>query len=420
MHLAILTQYYPPETGAPQRRLSNLARHFVESGHSVTVFTAMPNYPQGRIFPGYGGLYHKSKQEGADVIRTFIYPTNSPKMVARLSNYFSFVLSSAAIGCFALGTPDYLLVESPPLFLGMSAFWLSRLKSTKLIFNVSDLWPESAVQLGVIRRSSLGFRVSQALEGFCYRKAWLVTGQSKSILRDITGRFSKVRTFHLSNGADTSLFQPDSGSQGSAWLKKKDGEFIAAYVGLHGLAQGLDQILAAAELSPTAEIRLVFVGDGPCKRDLQANAKQRGLKNVEFLDAQPAGNIPSLLTDIDALLVTLKHHIPGAVPSKLYEAMAMAKPVVLVGEGEAADIVRESDAGIVVEPGDIRGLAAALELLRSRPDLCRRFGKNGRRAVLNRYDRAQIARNFIGFLEDDLRNSNSPCQAKVPSVLSHE
>jgi colanic acid biosynthesis glycosyl transferase WcaI len=420
MHLAVLSQYYPPETGAPQRRLSNLARHFVESGHSVTVLTAMPNYPQGRIFPGYGGLYRKSKQDGIDVIRTFIYPTNSPRIISRLSNYFSFVLSSAVLGGFALGTADYLLVESPPLFLGMSAYWLSRLKSTRLIFNVSDLWPESAVQLGVIGRSSLGFRISAALERFCYRKAWLVTGQSKSILRDITGRFPKVRTFHLSNGADTGLFQPESKSQGSAMLRKKEGAFVAAYVGLHGLAQGLDQILAAAEMPATAGIRLVFVGEGPCKRDLQSRAAQQGLKNVEFIDSQPAGNIPSLLADVDVLLVTLKSHIPGAVPSKLYEAMAMAKPVVLVGAGEAADIVRESDAGIVVEPGDIAGLAAALQLLRSRPDLCRRLGENGRRAVLNRYDRAQIARSFIEFLENDLRNSNSTSQAEVPSVLSHE
>ena len=420
MRLAILTQYYPPETGAPQRRLSNLARHFVESGHSVTVLTAMPNYPQGRIFPGYGGLYHKSKQEGVEVIRSFIYPSNSPQMVSRLSNYFSFVLSSALFGSFALGTADYLLVESPPLFLGMSGYWLSRVKSTRLIFNVSDLWPESAVQLGVIRRSSLGFRVSEALERFCYRKAWLVTGQSKSILRDITGRFPKVRSFHLSNGADTSLFQPESRSQGSPLLRKKEGEFVAAYVGLHGLAQGLEQILAAAEMPATAGIRLVFVGEGPCKRDLQAKAAQQGLQNVEFLDAQPAGNIPSLLTDVDVLLVTLKSDIPGAVPSKLYEAMAMAKPLVLVGGGEAADIVRESDAGIVVEPGDIQGLAAALALLRSRPDLCRRLGENGRLAVLNRYDRAVIARNFIEFLENDLRSSNSTLQTEVPSVLSHE
>jgi colanic acid biosynthesis glycosyl transferase WcaI len=420
MHLAVLTQYYPPETGAPQRRLSNLASHFLESGHSVTVLTAMPNYPQGRIFPGYGGLYQKTKEEGVQLLRTFIYPTSRPDMVSRLSNYFSFVLSSAVCGSFALTKPHYLLVESPPLFLGMSGYWLSRLKSAKLIFNVSDLWPESAVRLGVIARSSLGFRVAEALERFCYQKAWLVTGQSKSILRDITTRFPKVRSFHLSNGADTGLFQPASTSQGgSSLLSKKKGEFIAAYVGLHGLAQGLDQVLAAAEKPETAGIRFVFIGDGPRKRDLQAQAAQQGLKNVEFLGLQPAPTIPSLLADADLLLVTLKSDIPGAVPSKLYEAMAMAKPVVLLAGGEAAEIVRESDAGIVVEPGDIQGLAAALQLLRSQPDLRRRMGENGRRAILSRYDRAQIARNFMEFLEDDLRNSNSPCQTQSV-VLNHE
>ena len=420
MHFAILTQYYPPETGAPQRRLSNLAGHFLASGHSVTVLTAMPNYPQGRIFPGYGGFYRRNQEDGVNLLRTFIYPTSRADIVSRLSNYFSFVLSSAVWGSFAPTKPDYLLVESPPLFLGMSGYWLSRLKSAKLIFNVSDLWPESAVRVGVISRSSIGFRIAEALERFCYERAWLVTGQSKSILRDITSRFPKVRSFHLSNGADTSQFQPDGNSKaGCSLWSRKEGEVVAAYVGLHGLAQGLDQVLAAAERPETTGIRFVFIGDGPLKRDLQAQAARREQKNVEFFDVQPAPTIPSLLADVDVLLVTLKGDIPGAVPSKLYEAMAMAKPVVLLARGEAAEIVRESEAGIVVEPGDIKGLAAALQLLRSHPDLRKRLGENGRRAVLGRYDRAQIARAFMEFLEDDLRNSNSACQAQ-PVVLNHE
>jgi len=419
MRLALLSQYYPPETGAPQRRLSHLARHFLESGHSVTVLTAMPNYPEGRIFASYGGLYRKKVEDGVQVLRTFIYPSNSPQMVLRLANYFSFVFSSAVLGSFALTAPDYLLVESPPLFLGISGYWLSRLKSTKLIFNVSDLWPESAVRLGVIERSSFGFRAAEALERFCYRKAWLVTGQSKSILRDINQRFPKVRCFHLSNGADVALFQPGTGSaESTSLLRKKKGELLTAYAGLHGLAQGLDQVLAAAAKPETANIRFVFIGGGPCKPDLQAQAKREGLKNVEFLDVQPAETIPALLASVDVLLVALKTDIPGAVPSKLYEAMAMAKPVLLLGAGEAAEIVRESDCGIVVQPGDSQALIAALQILRSNPDLRHCLGQNGRRAIVSRYNRAQIARNFIQFLEDDMRASSSQYESKPTAVLN--
>lgn len=143
MKFCILSQYYPPEIGAPQTRLSELARHFVERRHSVTVLTAMPNYPTGKIFDGYGGICMRENNEALKIIRSFIYPTQEVAFIRRLANYFSFVISSAIFGSFLLDPPDYLLVESPPLFLGFSGVWLSKLKRTKLIFNVSDPGPRA-------------------------------------------------------------------------------------------------------------------------------------------------------------------------------------------------------------------------------------------------------------------------------------
>ncbi|HET6272575.1 MAG TPA: glycosyltransferase family 4 protein, partial [Bacteroidota bacterium] len=171
MKIVFLTQYYPPEIGAPQNRLSELAMRFARRGHDVVVLTAMPNYPKGEIYPGYGGLYRKETRDGVKVIRTFIYPTQRADYLHRLANYFSFVLSSAVFGSFFLPRTDYLLVESPPLFLGMSGFWLSRLKGSCMIFNVSDLWPESATRLGILRPDGMAYRSSAWLEGFCYRRA---------------------------------------------------------------------------------------------------------------------------------------------------------------------------------------------------------------------------------------------------------
>src|SRR5262249_32353800 len=208
MKLLFLTQYYPPEVGAPQVRLSGLAAHFVRHGHAVTVLTAMPNYPVGAIYPGYGGLLRREQWEGVHLIRTCIYPTQKADFMRRLTNYFSFALSSALLGSVLLGSVDFLLVESPPLFLGLSGFWLRRLKHARLIFNVSDLWPQSAVELGILRCGSVAFRMSAGLEAFCYRHAWLVTGQSKSILANIAARFPDRPTFHLSNGVDTRRFHP--------------------------------------------------------------------------------------------------------------------------------------------------------------------------------------------------------------------
>jgi len=398
--LAILTQYYPPEVGAPQARLAELAAHFTRRGHSVTVLTAMPNYPAGVIHEGYGGVWRRERHDGAEVIRTFIYPTQRADYARRLANYFSFVLSSATLGSVLLSRPDYLLVESPPLFLGMAGYWLSRLKRTRLIFNVSDLWPETALHLGVLREGSTAHRASARLEAFFYERAWLVTGQSRGILQSIADRFPHCPAFHLSNGVDTTLFAPDRYTSAARATLRADGRCVALYAGLHGLAQGLDQVLGAAELlRDDHRAKFALVGEGPEKGMLVRRATELGLSNLEFFPSRPKAEIPSLVAAADVVLVTLKTHIPGAVPSKLYEAMASGKPVVLVATGEPAEIVREHGAGIVVAPGDVAGLAQAVRTLCGDPELRHELGRNGRAAVEVHYDREKIIGRFMRHLE---------------------
>ena len=403
MKLAILTQYYPPEIGAPQARLSELAAQFVQRGHEVTVLTAMPNYPTGKVYDGYGGLLRREQRDGVNVIHTFIYPAQQADSMRRLTNYFSFVLSSSTLGSVMLERPDYLLVESPPLFLGLAGFWLSQLRRTRLIFNVSDLWPDSAVNLGLLRPESLAFRLSAWLEAFCYRHAWLVTGQSKSILASIAERFPSCPTFHLSNGVDTQRFAPDRRTEAARATLTSNGNCVALYAGLHGLAQGLSQVLGTAEaLCAEAAFRFVLVGDGPEKKGLLEQSERRGLANVCFLDPCPSSEVPALVAAADVVLVPLRTHIPGAVPSKLYEAMASGRPVVLAADGEAAEIVRRHQAGIVVQPGDVSGLAQALRTLRAEPQLRRVMGENGRRAAEQHFDRKKIVGHFIDHLEANL------------------
>lgn len=400
MHFCILTQYYPPEIGAPQARLSELAAHFVRRGHKVTILTAMPNYPTGKILAGYGGFFKRESIGEVEVIRTFIYPTQRANFLHRLTNYFSFVISSILVGTFALRRPDFLLVESPPLFLGFSAIWLSGLKRCRMIFNISDLWPESAVRMGVLRGDSLACRMSFWLEALCYRKAWLVSGQSKSILADISSRFPSATTFHLSNGADTRKFSPENRSAAVRDELAGRPGFIILYTGLHGLAQGLEQLLAAAEeLREEPVYRFVLIGDGPEKKKLVARCQTSALDNVTFSDPLPSTDIPPLTASADVIVVPLKSFIPGAVPSKIYEAMASAKPIVLIASGEAADIVLENNAGLVVDPGDIAGLVSALKTLYADPDQCRMLGENGRNAALEKFDRSLIANRFIDYLE---------------------
>lgn len=400
MNLTILTQYYPPEIGAPQARLSELAQRIAARGHQVSILTAMPNYPKGKIYEGYGGIIKRETVGGIRIIRTSIYPTQKTSFIQRMSNYLSFVASSALLGSFYLPKTDYLLVESPPLFLGLSSWWLSLVRRSRIIFNVSDLWPESAVRLGVVQKGSLSYRISEKLEALCYHFAWLITGQSRSILSSIQARFPKRQTYHLSNGADTQKFHPNRKTPQARSTLGGERECVAFYAGLHGLAQGLDQIVDAAQILQTDhQVRFLLMGDGPEKGNLVRCVEQKNLTNIRFMSPRPSEEVPPLVASADIILVTLKLHIPGAVPSKIYEAMASARPVILVAEGEAADIIRQHDAGIVVSPGDISGLVDALNTLKQASELRQRLGANGRRAAEQYFNRDIIASNFISYLE---------------------
>ena len=406
MRFGILTQYYPPEMGAPQARLSDLARRLREHGHDVTVLTAMPNYPTGRVQAGYRVLFRREQRDGVRVLRAPIYPNQSLGLLPRLASYFSFVVSSLIFGAFTLPRLDFLLTESPPLFLGIAGFVLSRWKRARWIFNVSDLWPDSAVRLGVVG-NGLGLSMARYLEAFCYRRAWLVSGQSREILEDIRRRFPGVRTYHLSNGVDGRLFRPDRlSTQGRQRLigDAAGGECVAVYAGLHGMAQGLDQVLdALARLNGTGPLA-VFIGDGPERERLVRRAAELHISRIRFLDAVPREDVPGLLASADIAIVPLKIRLPGAVPSKIYEAMASGVPVLLVADGEAADIVREAGAGVVIDPGDVAGLADAFARMVRDPEGRRKMGLAGRASALSRFDRSSITEEFLRQLED-----GAPC-----------
>jgi glycosyltransferase involved in cell wall biosynthesis len=403
MHLAILTQYYPPEIGAPQARLSSLAEALVRRGHRVTVVTAMPNYPAGVIQKGYGGLFRREYRNGVRVLRTWLVPSRRSAMIPRLTCYFSFAASSALVSAALLPRPDYLMVESPPLFLGPTGLLLARLKGARLIFNVSDLWPESAVRLGVVRDGSLPHRLSAALESRCYRGAWLVTGQTRDIVDDIGTRFPATSTYHLPNGVDCRRFGPEHGDPATHRLVHFEGRCTALYAGLHGLAQGLDQVLdAAAVIPPEGGMEFVLVGDGPLRESLMRRARAEGISHVHFLESRPHAEVPGLLAAADILIVPLHESLTNAVPSKLYEALASGRPVVLIAGGDAARIVREAEAGVVVPHNDRAALAAALLRLAGDAALRARLGANGRRIATERFDRSHIAERFLALLQAGL------------------
>src|SRR5689334_17290008 len=234
----------------------------------------------------------------------------------------------------------------------------------------------------------------------------VVSGQTKTIVASIAERFPACRTYHFSNGVNTRVFHPDRRTPAARATLERDtpDTCVALYAGLHGLAQGLDQVLdAAATLRTDAKLRLVLVGDGPAKEKLIQQALERGLNNVRFLDPLPSDQVPPLVAAADILVVPLATHIPGATPSKLYEAMASGRPVVLVAGGEPAAFVREHRVGIVVAPGDARGLVDALRTLSADPALRQELGRNGRRTAEQLFNKLDIDNAFIEYLEHNQR-----------------
>ena len=399
MKLLILTQYYPPEIGAPQNRLHELAVRLKKEGVDVEVLTAMPNYPKMEIFETYRkGKVKSEKIDDIQVYRSKIYVTKSKSIIPRLLNYFSFVWTSYWRGR-KLKNYDFLMVESPPLFLGYSAMRLSKKLKAKLIFNVSDLWPESAEKMGVVTNKRM-LSVAYKLEKKCYHRAQLVTGQTMGIVNNIKDRFSDVNTFWLPNGVDVNFYQPDkivtAGFRERAGLSKDDVIFF--YGGILGHAQGLQIVLEAAKkVESHTNIKIVLQGAGPEKDDLENLHKKLALTNVVFMPPVAKAEMPAILKDVDVALVPLRKLdiFQGAIPSKIFEALAMEKALLLGVEGEAKEhFIDKGNAGLFFEPENIEDLAAKLIQMASSNEELEVMGKNARKYVATHFNRDDIAQNF--------------------------
>ncbi|MEI2757797.1 MAG: glycosyltransferase family 4 protein, partial [Bacteroidia bacterium] len=277
MRFTILTQYYPPETGAPQNRLSDLALQLKYEGHEITVLTAMPNYPQNQIHDNYKGKYFISESINEIVIlRSWIYVGKSRSVIPRLFNYFSFVISSFIWGILKLKKQDIIICESPPLFLGLTGWLLSRIKRSKFIFNISDLWPESAEKLGVITNKSL-LKMAERLELFLYRKSFLITGQTQGIIQNIKERTHLENLHWLPNGISDDVVNLNlNKGECRKNFNLSDDSFIFSYTGVMGHAQGLEIIIHAAEKFISKNVIIIFCGDGPELESLKTLADKSG------------------------------------------------------------------------------------------------------------------------------------------------
>jgi glycosyltransferase involved in cell wall biosynthesis len=405
--LCILTQYFPPEMGAPQARLSELGERLIDRGWDVEVLTALPNYPTGKIFDGYDPTKpHVDSVGRMRCVRVPLY-TAKQGFLKRLRCYFSFVAGAKKYGPKLSTPPDLILVESPPLFISYAARSLAKRWGCGIVFNVSDLWPESAIRMGVVKEG-LATKMAERLELKSYRASSGITGQSSEIIDSIRKRCPGVKTKVITNGVDPARFGASQEDEEARALLGDEPGPIFIFAGLLGLAQGLDQILDLAKsLDESIPGRFVLVGDGPAREGLEQRITEESIPRVKIVPAQPRERVPALLAAADVAVISLGMSIPGAVPSKIYEAMASSLPILLVADGEPARRIESAECGLVISPGDTSGFADVFTQLATDEALRQQLGAKGREAAETVYNRDGIADILNGFLRELLPSRRS-------------
>jgi len=407
----ILTQYYPPEIGAAQARLSAFARELQRAGHEVEVVTALPNYPSGELRgPDRRTLGRREMVDGVGVRRTWLL-AGTGAGARRLASYLSFSATGLA-AALAARKPDLVFVESPPLFLGISGWLAAKRAGAAFVLNVSDLWPDSVRDLGILRDGP-ALRAAESLERWLYRRADAVTAVTEGIRTRLVEHKSVParKVLFLPNGVDLEVFRPE---RPDPELRDRhglpDGPLVL-FTGNHGYAQALDSVVLAALLVP--DVTVALVGAGSDKARVQRLAKERRAQNVRFLPPVPQDEIAGLYGLATAGLATLRSSalMEGARPAKALAVMGCARPVIYSGAGEGAALVREADAGIVVAPEDPEALAAAIRLLTNDPAEATRLGANGRRFVETHLTWAALTASWLAELDDLLGQDRSTVDA---------
>jgi len=403
MRILFFTHYYPPEVNAPASRTSEHCRAWVEAGAQVTVVTCVPNHPHGKIYPGYRNkLWQSETRDGVKVVRLWTWLAANEGFLPRILNYVSYMVA-AILALPFLPKADVVVTTSPQFFCGLVGLFARPVKRAPWVLEIRDLWPESIVAVGAMKKGT-AIRFLEWLERFAYRHADAIVSLTRGFVPHIAARCgdpAKIAVFM--NGADLSAFTKTGDSEE---IKRKlglEGKFVAAYVGTHGMAHGLDTILeAAALLKDEPRFAFLMAGGGAEEARLRAKREEMGLDNVVMLGQRPKSEMPALWSATDASLILLKRSdtFKTVYPSKMSEAMAMQCPVILGVEGEAKEVLEAAGAGIAITPESAEELAAAMRRLAGDPALCEAYGRAGRAYADQNLDRAKVAARFLALLDE--------------------
>jgi len=364
----------------------------VARGHQATSITGFPNYPQGRIYPGYRQrLWRREQIDGVQVLRVPLYPDHSRSTVRRSLNYLSFATSASLLGPALSGPADVMWVYHPPLTVGIPAWWIGLLRRVPFVYEVQDMWPETLAATGMMPSQRVAGWVSR-LARFVYRQAAAITVISPGFKRNLVEKGVPPDKIHvIPNWADEDVYRPVPRDEALAVRHGLAGRFNIVFGGNMGAAQGLHNVVEAATLlRDTPAVQFVFIGDGVDKDALSQMASERELDNVHFVGRQPATEMPRLFALADVLLVHLKRDplFEITIPSKTPAYLACGRPILGVVSGDPADVIREAGAGIICPQEDPAALAQEVRSLYTMPQVRREtMGQAGRTGFLANYTR---------------------------------
>jgi glycosyltransferase involved in cell wall biosynthesis len=410
MNILYITQYFCPEVGATQNRALEMASYMVKSGHAVTVLTEFPNHPLGIIPKRYRfKLFERERYKGIEVVRSFVKASPNKSFVNRMLFYVSFMVSSIVAGMKLKNKKyDIVYATSPPLFVGLSGYVIAKLRKVKFVFEVRDLWLESAVVMGELRNRK-AIQLSGWIERVCYRGASKIVVVTQGIRNHLIqkGIDSDILQI-IPNGANVDEF---SFSADNRLFKKELGQqdkFIILYAGIIGLTQGIEALVPVVRLlKDNRDILFLFVGEGPVKNELLRLQKSYKLDNLRVMGQMPRKQVFKYTAAADVCLVPLRKVdiFKSALPSKMFDAWACGRPIILTVDGEAREHLKKADAGIYVDVEDSMGIKEAIINLSKNPDLCRKYGRNGRQYVEKHFSRRIMAQKLekclLTVLNDD-------------------
>jgi glycosyltransferase involved in cell wall biosynthesis len=410
MRIVFFSHYYPPEVNAPASRTSEHARVWARAGHDVVVVTCAPNHPGGRLYPGYANLPRQSETiDGVRVVRVWTYLAANEGFARRTLNYISYA-ASATLGMVGLDRPDVVVSTSPQFFCGLTGLVAKTIWRRPWVLEIRDLWPESIVTVGAMRKGLI-VRMLERIEALAYRRADRIVSVTDSFVAHIAERGgTREKIAVIKNGANLELFTQAGDEEDCKRQYGLAGRFVAAYVGTHGMAHGLDTVLEAAKLlRDDPRIVLLLVGDGAERERLEQRKREMGLGNVIMLGQQPKDAMPGIwaATDVSMILLRRSDLFKTVLPSKMFEAMAMGRPIVLGVEGEARALLDEAGGGIGITPQSAEELAAAVKRLADDRELCARLGASGSTFVRENYDRSKLAMRYLDLLEETIATTGA-------------